>query len=180
MPRARRPVRGSVRGPAADLGQCERLAQDRQRPARAVAGSGHRRLGGEQRRRLRRHRHVRDGDDGHSASSRPKPRPASIFWYEDVNNFYVFEIAPNGKASVWRRQRGKWLAQVDWQDAANANKGDGASTSSASRPSAATRPSTSTAPSSGSSPVRRRTTASRSASSPARPIRPPRSSPSTT
>jgi hypothetical protein len=50
-----------------------------------------------------------------------------IFWYEDVNNFYVFELAPNGKASVWRRQRGKWLAQVEWQDALNANKGDGAS-----------------------------------------------------
>lgn len=49
-----------------------------------------------------------------------------IFWYTDVNNFYVFELAPNGKASVWRRQRGKWLAQVNWQDAPNANKGDGA------------------------------------------------------
>jgi hypothetical protein len=48
-----------------------------------------------------------------------------IFWYADVNNFYVFEIAPNGKASVWRRQRGKWLQQVNWQDAENANKGDG-------------------------------------------------------
>ena len=50
-----------------------------------------------------------------------------IFWYQDVNDFYVFELAPNGKASVWRRQRGKWLSQVDWQDAANANKGDNAS-----------------------------------------------------
>ena len=49
-----------------------------------------------------------------------------IFWYDDVNNFYVFEMAPNGKASVWRRQRGKWLAQVNWQDAFGANKGDGA------------------------------------------------------
>ena len=49
-----------------------------------------------------------------------------IFWYQDVNNFYVFELAPNGKASVWRRQRGKWLAQVNWQDAPSANKGDGA------------------------------------------------------
>jgi hypothetical protein len=48
-----------------------------------------------------------------------------VFWYEDVNNFYVFEIAPNGKASVWRRQRGKWLAQVQWRDAPGANKGDG-------------------------------------------------------
>lgn len=49
-----------------------------------------------------------------------------IFWYTDINNFYVFELAPNGKASVWRRQRGKWLAQVNWQDAPSANKGDGA------------------------------------------------------
>jgi hypothetical protein len=49
-----------------------------------------------------------------------------IFWYTDVNNFYVFEIAPNGKASIWRRQRGKWLSQVNWQDVETANKGDGA------------------------------------------------------
>jgi hypothetical protein len=49
-----------------------------------------------------------------------------IFWYVDVNNFYVFELAPNGMASVWRRQRGKWLAQVDWRAAEGANKGDGA------------------------------------------------------
>jgi hypothetical protein len=48
-----------------------------------------------------------------------------IFWYEDVNNFYVFEIAPNGRASVWRRQRGRWLAQIDWADAEDANEGDG-------------------------------------------------------
>jgi hypothetical protein len=49
-----------------------------------------------------------------------------IFWYVDVNNFYVFELAPNGMASVWRRQRGKWLAQVDWREAEGANKGNGA------------------------------------------------------
>jgi hypothetical protein len=49
-----------------------------------------------------------------------------VFWYEDVNNFYVFEIAPNGKGSVWRRQRGRWLVQVNWTDAPTANKGDGA------------------------------------------------------
>jgi hypothetical protein len=48
-----------------------------------------------------------------------------IFWYIDLNNFYVFELAPNGKASVWRRQRGKWLAQVNWQDAEGATEGDG-------------------------------------------------------
>jgi len=49
-----------------------------------------------------------------------------IFWYVDVNNFYAFELAPNGKASVWRRQRGRWLSQVAWQDAKGANQGDGA------------------------------------------------------
>jgi hypothetical protein len=50
-----------------------------------------------------------------------------VFWYEDVNNFYTFEIAPNGRASVWRRQRGKWLPQVDWRDAESANPDDGSS-----------------------------------------------------
>jgi hypothetical protein len=49
-----------------------------------------------------------------------------VFWYVDSNNFYVFELAPNGKASVWRRQRGRWLSQVNWQNATGANKGDGA------------------------------------------------------
>lgn len=49
-----------------------------------------------------------------------------IFWYVDVNNFYVFELAPNGMASVWRRQRGKWLEQVAWRAAEGANKGDAA------------------------------------------------------
>ncbi len=49
-----------------------------------------------------------------------------VFWYVDVNNFYAFELAPNGKASVWRRQRGRWLIQVAWQDAKGVNPGDGA------------------------------------------------------
>ena len=49
-----------------------------------------------------------------------------MFWYDDVNSFYVFEIAPNGRASIWRRQRGKWLEQVNWADAPSVNKGDGA------------------------------------------------------
>jgi hypothetical protein len=48
-----------------------------------------------------------------------------VFWYEDVNNFYVFEMAPNGNASVWRRQRGRWLPQVAWRDVESANAGDG-------------------------------------------------------
>ena len=70
---------------------------------------------------------MRHGDHRSPGSTRPRPRPASIFWYEDENNFYVFEIAPNAKASVWRRQRGKWLAQVKWKDAEAGNAGDGAS-----------------------------------------------------
>lgn len=49
-----------------------------------------------------------------------------VFWYVDDNNFYVFEYAPNGKASVWRRQRGRWLEQVEWEDVEVANEGDGA------------------------------------------------------
>lgn len=49
-----------------------------------------------------------------------------IFWYVDENNFYVFEFAPNGKASIWRRQRGKWLAQADWEAAEGAIAGDNA------------------------------------------------------
>jgi hypothetical protein len=49
-----------------------------------------------------------------------------LFWYIDSNNFYVLEIAPNGKASVWRRQRGKWLEQVEWKDVNGMNSGDDA------------------------------------------------------
>jgi hypothetical protein len=47
-----------------------------------------------------------------------------IFWYSGLNDFYALEIAPNGKASVWRRQRGRWLIQVRWSDA-QVNTGDG-------------------------------------------------------
>ena len=50
-----------------------------------------------------------------------------VFWYHDINNFYAFQVAPNGRASVWRRQRGKWLAQIEWRAAENANAGDGGS-----------------------------------------------------
>ena len=53
-------------------------------------------------------------------------RAGPIFWYRDVNNFYTFVLAPNGRASVWRRQRGRWLVQIDWRDAEAANEGDGA------------------------------------------------------
>ena len=47
-----------------------------------------------------------------------------LFWYIDENNFYALEQAPNGKASVWRRQRGKWLVQVEWQDVEGVHAGD--------------------------------------------------------
>ena len=54
-------------------------------------------------------------------------KAGAIFWFEDVNNFYVFQLAPNRMLSVWRRQRGKWLEQVPWQAADAANEGDGGS-----------------------------------------------------
>lgn len=47
-----------------------------------------------------------------------------VFWYVDANNFYVLQLAPNGKASVWRRQRGNWLEQVEWQDVEGVRTGD--------------------------------------------------------
>lgn len=52
-------------------------------------------------------------------------KAGAIFWYEDVNNFYVFQIAPNGQVSVWRRQRGRWLEQVPWRPVEEANEDDG-------------------------------------------------------
>ena len=49
-----------------------------------------------------------------------------IFWYADDDNFYAFEYDANGKSSVWRRQRGRWLKQVSWQPADGAKPNDGA------------------------------------------------------
>jgi hypothetical protein len=37
-----------------------------------------------------------------------------VFWYEDDKNFYTLEIDADGYASIWRRQNGRWLSQVDW------------------------------------------------------------------
>ena len=37
-----------------------------------------------------------------------------MFWYEDDKNFYTLEIDADGYASVWRRQNGRWLSQIDW------------------------------------------------------------------
>ncbi|HZP19936.1 MAG TPA: hypothetical protein VFB16_06960 [Bauldia sp.] len=49
-----------------------------------------------------------------------------VFWYADDDNFYAFEFAANGNASVWRRQRGKWLKQMNWQPAGALKQNDGA------------------------------------------------------
>ena len=103
-----------------------------------------------------------------------------LFWYVDINNFYVFELAPNGKASVWRRQRGRWLAQVAWQDAKAANQGDGAINELRVTTVGSQATFYVNGKSSRSSPARRPTTASRWESSPYRPPREPRHSPSTT
>jgi hypothetical protein len=46
-----------------------------------------------------------------------------IFWAVDYDNYYSFQVSTEGQASFWRRQRGKWLNQVSWQDAQGAEKG---------------------------------------------------------
>ena len=40
-----------------------------------------------------------------------------IFWAIDYDNYYAFEVSTDGQASFWRRQRGRWLSQVGWQNA---------------------------------------------------------------
>ena len=52
-----------------------------------------------------------------------------IFWYIDDQNFYAFEYDANGSATVQRRQRGKWLKQIDWQKVPDLKTGDGATNS---------------------------------------------------
>ena len=37
-----------------------------------------------------------------------------MFWYLDSKNFYTLEVDADGYASIWRRQNGRWLSQVDW------------------------------------------------------------------
>jgi hypothetical protein len=48
-----------------------------------------------------------------------------VFWYIDDSNFYTFEYDATGSAAVFRRQRGKWLKQIDWQKADALKPGDG-------------------------------------------------------
>lgn len=49
-----------------------------------------------------------------------------VFWYEDDKNFYTLEIDADGYASIWRRQNGRWLSQVDWIQTDSLKAGIGA------------------------------------------------------
>jgi hypothetical protein len=46
-----------------------------------------------------------------------------IFWAVDYDNYYAFQVSTDGQASFWRRQRGRWLNQVSWQNAQGIEKG---------------------------------------------------------
>ena len=39
-----------------------------------------------------------------------------IFWAVDFDNLYTFQVSTDGTAAVWRRQKGKWLTQIQLQD----------------------------------------------------------------
>jgi regulation of enolase protein 1 (concanavalin A-like superfamily) len=45
-----------------------------------------------------------------------------IFWAVDYDNYYSLQVSTDGQAAVWRRQKGKWLNQVAWQDFASVRK----------------------------------------------------------
>src|SRR5439155_185880 len=46
-----------------------------------------------------------------------------IFWAADYENYYSLEVSTDGQASVWRRQKGKWLNQAAWEDLSSVRKG---------------------------------------------------------
>jgi Domain of Unknown Function (DUF1080) len=46
-----------------------------------------------------------------------------VFWADDYDNYYSLEVDVGGQASIWRRQKGKWLSQGGWQDFSAINKG---------------------------------------------------------
>jgi hypothetical protein len=61
------------------------------------------------------------------AAVNPETTLAGVtFWFQDNQNLYVFEISAVGKAAVYRQQKGKWIAPVNWQEVPSLNKGDGA------------------------------------------------------
>ena len=45
-----------------------------------------------------------------------------IFWGVDFDNLYTFQVSTDGTAAVWRRQKGKWLTQIQLQDFAAVRK----------------------------------------------------------
>jgi hypothetical protein len=49
-----------------------------------------------------------------------------IFWAQDYDNYYVFEIAANGLVTLQRLVRGKWISLIDWRPAAGLQTGPGA------------------------------------------------------
>lgn len=49
-----------------------------------------------------------------------------VFWYVDDSNYYSLEIDGDGYASIWRRQNGRWLAQLDWTKSDLLKPGNGA------------------------------------------------------
>ena len=40
-----------------------------------------------------------------------------VFWAQDYNNYYTFDITPGGSAAIVRRLRGKWVYVLDYRKA---------------------------------------------------------------
>jgi GYF domain 2 len=49
-----------------------------------------------------------------------------VFWGQDYNNFYTFNITPDGRAGISRRLKGRWVDVIPYRKAAgvNGNPGD--------------------------------------------------------
>jgi hypothetical protein len=58
------------------------------------------------------------------APASPGTCGALVFWAEDYDNYYSFQVSTDGQASFWRLQRGRWLSQVAGQAADGINPGD--------------------------------------------------------
>jgi hypothetical protein len=68
--------------------------------------------------------HVKGPDDTSAAGI--------VFWFGDVNNYYLFEICPFGTWQASRLLKGKWLTIAPWAENPAIKKGSAASTSCAS------------------------------------------------
>ena len=40
-----------------------------------------------------------------------------VFWAQDYNNYYTFDITPGGSAAIVRRLKGKWVYVLDYRPA---------------------------------------------------------------